>query len=160
MDEIKKKRAEAMYARMCKFLDDLDWQYTRNDEDLMIKCTARGEDLPMDLLITCDIDLQMLQIISLLPFEAPEDKRLDFAIAVDYVNNTLVDGCFDFDVLGGSLFFRISHSFFEYENNSLGFETFEYLIFCACGTIDKFNDKFFMLAKGMLTLEKFLESEA
>jgi hypothetical protein len=51
----------------------------------------------------------------------------------------------------------MTNSFLDAE---LGFETIRYLIFCACATIDKYNDKFLMIAKGMLSLEQFMESEA
>ena len=157
MDEIKIKHASSMYKKLCESMDVLDWEYTKKDEDLQIECSARGEDLPIDLVININPELQMLSLFSRLPFTVSEDKRLDFAVVTSIVNNTMVDGCFDYDISDGNIFFRMTNSFLDAE---LGFETIRYLIFCACATIDKYNDKFLMIAKGMLSLEQFMESEA
>ncbi|MBQ4040152.1 MAG: hypothetical protein IJC91_03355, partial [Oscillospiraceae bacterium] len=134
----------------------LEWKYTKNEEELKVECGARGEDLPIDLVIKCHVDMQLFQLFSHLPFNIPEDKRIDFAIVTAYVNNKMVDGCFDYNVMDGSLFFRMTNSF---NGGKLGFETIKYLIFCACATIDAYNDKFLMVAKGILSLEKFLSDE-
>ena len=157
MDEIKIKHASSMYKKLCESMDLLDWKYTKNEDDLVIECSARGEDLPIDLVININPELQMLSLFSRLPFTVSEDKRLDFAVVTSIVNNTMVDGCFDYDISDGNIFFRMTNSFLDAE---LGFETIRYLIFCACATIDKYNDKFLMIAKGMLSLEQFMESEA
>ena len=157
MDEIKIKHANSMYQKLCESMDLLDWKYTKNEDDLVIECSARGDDLPIDLIIKLNVELQILSLFSHLPFTVPEDKRLDFAVVTSIVNNTMVDGAFDYDISDGNIFFRMTNSFLGAE---LGFETLRYLIFCACTTIDKYNDKFLMIAKGMLSLEQFMESEA
>ena len=33
------------------------------------------------------------------------------------------------------------------------------MIMVSAGTIDNYNDKFFMLSKGMITLQQFIEQE-
>ena len=157
MDDMKLQNAKRMYAKLCEHMDMLNWKYTKNEDELKIECSARGEDLPIELVIQLHPDLQLLHLFSHLPFTVPEDKRLDFAVAISIVNNKMVDGCFDYDISDGHMFFRMTNSFIDAE---LGFETVRYIIFCACATIDKYNDKFLMLAKGMFSLEKFMESEA
>ena len=87
-------------------------------------------------------------------FNVPEEKRLDMALAVSIVNNRLVDGSFDYDVMRGALLFRMTTSFIE---STLSETAFEYMLFCSCGTIDEYNDKFLMLCKGLMPVEKFLE---
>ncbi|MBR6742530.1 MAG: hypothetical protein IKM09_03700, partial [Clostridia bacterium] len=94
-------------------------------------------------------------LISHMPFVIHEDKRLDVAIAVTALNNRLVDGCFDYDIKSGHMFFRMTNSFID---SRLDEEVFAYMLFCACKTIDDYNDKFLMLDKGMLSLEQFLSS--
>ena len=157
MDDMKIQHASDMYAKLCESMDMLDWKYTKIEDELKIECSAQGEDLPMELVIKLHPDLQLLNLFSHLPFTVPEDKRLDFAVAISIANNKMVDGCFDYDLSDGHIFFRMTNSFIDVE---LGFETLRYLIFCSCATIDKYNDKFLMLAKGMFSLEQFMESEA
>ena len=157
MDDMKMQHVSDMYAKLCESMDLLNWKFTKKEEDLMIECGARGEDLPIGLFIKLNPDLQLLSLFSHLPITVPEDKRLDLAVAISLVNNKMVDGCFDYDITDGNVLFRMSKSFLGAE---LGHETIKYLIFCSCSTIDNYNDKFLMLAKGMLSLEQFMESEA
>ena len=157
MDDMKMQHASDMYAKLCESMDLLNWKFTKKEEDLLIESGVRGDDLPIGLFIKLNTDLQLLSLFSHLPIAVPEDKRLDFAVAISLINNKLVDGCFDYDITDGSILFRITNSFLDVV---LGFETLRYLIFCACSIIDNYNDKFLMLAKGMLSLEKFMESEA
>ena len=85
----------------------------------------------------------------------PDDKRLDMAVAVSAANNLLVDGSFDYDIKQGRMFFRMTSSFRE---SLVGKDLFTYMLLCSCKTIDDFNDKFMMLAKGLITLEQFFET--
>ena len=38
-------------------------------------------------------------------------------------------------------------------------DLFEYMIIIAIHTVDKYNDKFFMLAKGQMSIEEFCNQE-
>lgn len=153
-DEMKLQAAVNAYVTLCNALDSQNWKYTKHDSDLKITCTANGEDLPMDLTIKSDPGKQMVMLISRLPFTVPEDKRLDTAVAISVINDRLVDGCFDFDIAGGHIFFRMNNSFMD---SKLSEKVYLYLLFCGCKTIDEYNDKLLMLAKGMITIEKFIE---
>ena len=94
--------------------------------------------------------------MSRFPFDIPEDKRVDAAIAVCVANYYLVDGSFDYDITEGTITFRLTSS---YRESSLGEDLFEYMIMCSAATVDAYNDKFFMLAKGMMTVQQFIEQE-
>lgn len=153
-DEMKLIKAQNIYKTLCGALDHHEWHYEKNDEDLVIRCGAQGDDLPMDIKITVSADRQIVLLISHLPYVISEDKRLDLAIAVSIVNNRLVDGCFDYDVKSGHMFFRMTNSFLE---RTLGEDVFSYMLFCSVQTIDSYNDKFLMLAKDMMSLEQFME---
>lgn len=155
MADAKMIQAKQVYQTLCKALDDNDWHYKKDDEKLKVECGARGDDLPMDLTIHVDADRQLIMLISHLPFVIAEDKRLDVAVAVSYINNMLVDGCFDYDVTSGHLFFRMTNSFIESQIHAA---VCMYLIYCACQTIDEYNDKLLMVGKGMLSIEQFIES--
>lgn len=148
--------AKATFETLCKTLDSHEWYYEKNEEKLSVNCSAKGDDFPVELEIEVDADRMLVMLISHLPFTIKEDKRLDAAIAISVVNNMMLDGCFDFDIRSGHIFFRMTNSFIE---STLGQEYFTYLLFCACQTIDEYNDKFLMIEKGVISVEQFIASE-
>ncbi len=150
-------QAKAVFATLCQALDKHEWHFEKDEEKLAIECGAQGEDLPMKITVKVDADRMLIMLLSHLPFVIQEDKRLDVAIAVSAINNALVDGCFDYDVASGHMFFRMTNSFLE---STISEEVFSYMLFCSCQTIDEYNDKFLMLAKGMISIEQFLASLA
>ncbi len=154
-DEKQLVQAKATYDTFCRMLDNNDWNYKKNEEKLTIECGAQGDDLPMEITVKVDADRQVVMVLSHLPFVIKEDKRLEVAIAVSAINNALVDGCFDYDLANGRLYFRMTNSFLQ---STLGEDAFKYLLYCSCQTIDEYNDRFLMLAKGMLTIEQFLSA--
>ena len=152
-DAAKQAQAEIIFEGFCQMLDQEKWHYKKDPEKLTIECGAQGDDLPMELNIHIDAERLLILLISHLPYKIQEDKRLDVAVAVSSVNNILVDGCFDYDIASGNLFFRMTNSF---RDSMLGADLYKYLVYCSCQTIDEYNDKFLMIGKGMLSIEQFL----
>lgn len=158
MGELKNlEQAKAVFAALCHALDRHEWRYKKDEGKLSIKCGAQGDDLPMDITVEVDADRMLVMLISHMPFVIQEDKRIEAAVAVSAVNNALADGCFDYDVTSGDIFFRMTNSFID---SLLGEDVFSYMLFCSCKTIDEFNDKFLMLGKGLLSVEQFLSTLA
>jgi hypothetical protein len=158
MAELKNlEQAKLAFATLCRTLEKNDWRYKKDEEALSIECGAQGEDLPMEFSVRVDADRMLVMLLSHMPFKIAEDKRLDVAIAVSAINNALVDGCFDYDVATGNMFFRMTNSIIE---SSLGEEVFAYMLFCSCQTIDEYNDKLLMVAKGILPIEQCLKTLA
>lgn len=71
-------------------------------------------------------------------------------------NYGLVNGAFDYDISDGEICFRMSQS---YRESILGAEVCNYMLLASMHTIDKYNDRFMMLSKGMIDLQKFVELE-
>ncbi len=147
--------ARETFDTLCRALDKDNWKYKKNEEDLEVECTVHGEDLPMDVTFRVRPDKMVITLLSHIPFVINEDKRIDAAIAVSAVNNMLVDGCFDYNVTSGHIFFRMAHSFVD---SKISEEVFIYMLICSCQTIDDYNDKFLMLSKGMMSLDQFIAS--
>lgn len=145
--------AKANYNALCKKLDEMGWKYEKFEEDFVIKSGVRGEDLPIEFIIVVNPDTQIIRYMSQLPFNVGEDKRIDTAIAVCAANNGLVDGNFDYDVLTGEIIYRMTANFRE---SLLGGDVFEYMVIVSSKIVDKYNDRFLMLSKGMLSIEQFL----
>lgn len=150
------KEAKKVFDSLVKMLDDRDWKYEKHEDELLIRSGIKGEDLPIEFLMVVKPKNQLVQFLSKLPFSFPDDKRVDGAIAICAANYGLIDGSFDYDISDGEIIFRLNSS---YRESVLGPDLFEYMIMVSASTIDNYNDKFFMLAKGMLTIQQFLEQE-
>jgi len=149
------KMGQNVYETICKMFDDRGFRYERHDEDLVITSTVSGEDIPMDMLFIVRPERQIVQLLSPLPFKIPDEKTVDLALAVTHANDGLIDGSFDFDMAKGRIDFRLTSSYIE---SILGKELFEYMLMVSAHTVDEYNDKFMMIAKGMYSLEDFIKN--
>lgn len=152
-DEKKLEQARATFATLCRMLENAQWKFDKDEEKLSVRCGAQGDDLPIELKIEVDAGRMLTMVISQLPLMVQEDKRLDVAIAITAINNALANGSFDYDVLSGRIFFRMTNSFCD---SVLGEELFAYMVYASCQIVDEYNDKLLMLAKGMVSIEQFL----
>lgn len=154
VEEREMKQAKFVYETVCKALENNGWKYTREEEDLVIRCGARGEDLPMDIVIVVNPEAQVVSLFSPMPYKIKEDKRVEAALAVCVANRGMVNGSFDYDLVEGIIHFRVVSS---YRESILGEELFNYMLMIAAGTVDIYNDKFLMISNGMMSFEQFLE---
>ena len=154
--EMELRKAREVYSNLVNMLDTRDWKYEKFDDDLVIRSGIKGDDLPIEFIVFIKPDNQVVQFISKLPFNIPEDKRVDAAIAVCVANYGLVDGSFDYDISDGEIRYRLTCS---YRESYLGADLFEYMIMCAASTVDDYNDRFFLLSKGEIDLQDFIERE-
>ncbi|MBE6656642.1 MAG: hypothetical protein E7609_07260 [Ruminococcaceae bacterium] len=156
MAEVNMQKAKEIFDALVDMLDTRDWKYEKFEEDLVIKSGIKGDDLPIEFIVVVKPKNQVVQLLSRLPFQIPEEKRVDAAIAICVANNGLVDGSFDYDIAEGNITFRLTTS---YRESTLGADLFEYMILVSAGTIDDYNDKFFMIAKDMMSVQQFIEKE-
>ncbi len=152
-DEKQRKQARAAFQALCEMLEEKDWHYEKDAENFFIICGAQGEDLPMKIRIEVDAERQLIMLLSQIPFTIPEDRRTALAVAVSAANNGMIDGSFDYDYLGGDIVFRMTSSF---RDSLVGKDLFEYMLLCSCFTIDRYNDKFLMVAKSDMSYEDIL----
>ena len=156
-NEQKILKGQEAFANICKMMDDHNWRYTKDEEKLKIKCTLHGDDIPVDFLMKVDTDRCIVSYISWMPFNMPEDKRVEGAVAVCVAGYGLVDGSFDYDISDGEITFRLTAS---YQGGvELTPDLFEYMVYVATSTVDNYNDKFLALSKGTITLQQFIDGE-
>lgn len=153
-DAAKRRNAQKMYGVICGALEKKGVQYTRDEERLTVRFNARGNDLPMEITMTADLRRQMVVVLSPLPQDVNPDRRLDMAVAVAVANNTIADGCFDYDLNSGRLFFRMNNSFIDCR---YGEELVDYMINWSCAAIDHYNDRLVLLGTGGMDLQQFIE---
>ena len=154
MADLDYRKAGEVYSTLISMLNNIGWSYEKDEENFVIKSGVNGDDLPVEFIVVVKPTNEVVQFISHLPFKMPEDKRIDGAIAINVINWNLVDGSFDYNIANGSIVFRMTSS---YRESFLGEELFKYLIMVAATTVDEYNDKLFMLAKGMVSIQKFIE---
>lgn len=155
-EEVNMGKAKEVYNTLIKMLDNRDWHYEKHEEDLLITSGVKGEDLPIEFIMVVKPQQQVVQFLSRLPFNMPEDKRVEGALAICVANYGLVDGSFDYDINDGEIRYRLTSS---YRESTLSEDVFEYMIMVAATTVDEYNDKFFMIAKDMMTIQQFIEKE-
>lgn len=146
--------ATRTYETLCAALDSRQWKYRRNDEEMAVEYIVNGDDIPMRFIFRIDAERAIVRLFSPMPLSVKEATRMDVAVAVSMINNRLVNGCFDFDVTDGELRFRVCNSF---RDSLLGPEAFLYLLSMGIRVVEEYNDKLFMLATGVISLEKFIE---
>ena len=148
--------AKAVYDTVCEALGDREWHFDADPEKMMIRTGVIGDDLPMDIVIDVNVGRQLLLVVSVLPMTVPEDRRVEMAVAISFINNILVDGSFGFDLKSGRIIFRLTSSFIE---STIGKDAFQYMLSCSCSMIDEFNDKLMMISHGMLSADDFISSQ-
>ena len=154
-DQKKIEQAKKVFKLIQDAMDGMKWKYNVKDE-YHIETGARGDDLPIELNVSVDPDKALIMVISHIPVVVSEDKRIDVAMAVTYINNILVNGCFDYDISSGYCFFRMCNSYLD---SYIGADVVKYMLLVSCQTIDEYNDKLLMIAKDMMTIQQFIASE-
>ncbi len=155
MDEaLNKQKAKEVFEQLCRVLTEEDIKFERFDDDLVVTYGIIGDDLPMQFVVIVDADAQVISFLSPMEFTVAEDKRLELAVAICEVNKHFINGSFEYDVQKGDIRFKIVTTF---RDSTLGDEAFKYMYHLSAITVDKFNDKFLALSKGMIDIEKFVE---
>ena len=155
-EEIKAARAKKAYSDLCTHLDAIGLKYTRHDDDKVITLIMNGDDLPMEIVLAVRERHEVIQLLSYIRPKAPEDKRIDAAIAVNVANYDIVYGSFDYDISDGEICWRAT---LPYCDSAITKEQVYYLVMASAAAIDRYNDKFLMLNKGMMTLEQFIANK-
>lgn len=148
------QNAENVFNTIIKMLDSIKFHYETDTSDgmFMVTCTVNGDDIPMKVFMFVRPEREIVSLLSPIPVKVPEDKRVEMALAVTMANFGMIDGSFDYDLERGEIRFRLTESFVE---SLLGAEQFRYMLGVSVNTVDRFNDRFLMLAKGMMTLDQF-----
>ncbi len=149
---------EKVYATLCSALDNRNWTYEKIEDDKekpAVYFGVGGDDIPMKFFVIVDSRMQIIRVTSPLPFKFCEEKRVEGAIAIGMATSVIANGCFDYDITDGSVAYRITSVF---RDSVIGEELINYLINCACALIDRFNDKFLAIDKGVLSVEDFYKS--
>jgi hypothetical protein len=150
-------KAKAVYDTVCAALDRMKWVYDKEEEELAITTGAKGTDLPIDIVIRVLPEAEVLSVQVPFAFEVPDEHSIDVAIAVTAANYGLIRGCFDYDMTTGDLRFRICAPYNG--NTTLAEDVVEMLVLIAATTVDSYQTRLLMVAKGVVTPSQFLAEE-
>ena len=150
-------KARAVYDTACATLDKMKWVYDKEEEELAITTGAKGTDLPIDIVIRVIPEAEVLSVQVPFAFEVPDEHSIDVAIAVSAANYGLIRGCFDYDMTTGDLRFRICAPYNG--NTTLAEDVVEMLVLIAATTVDSYQTRLLMVAKGVVTPSQFLAEE-
>ncbi len=153
--EPRKVAANAAYDMLCNTLDSAGWNYDKNTEKKTVSTGMASEDLNIMFGIQVSEERQLITLDSGLPFTVPEEHRLNMAVGINEVNRRLMEGMFKFNFKTGNLYFRITASF---ENSPLSEKDILHMLLYSGKTVDTYNDKIFLLSKGVLSVEQFFEA--
>ncbi len=148
------ERSQKVFEALCKELDSREWKYKKDEDKLKVNFIVTGDDIPIPISAVVEDKQQIITFLSPLYDEFPEDKRTEGAIAVSYVNNKLVDGCFDYSIDDGTIMFRLTNSYLD---SDMGDELFSYIVDLSITMVDEFNDLFKRLVVGSMTLKEFMD---
>lgn len=153
MGEDKKiKRAQKVYKNMCAELKKHGIKFGENEKDLETFFRVTGDDLPMDFIVKVDAERELVRLNSTLPVTFKEGNLIQGAVATCQLNYVLADGCFDYSVTDGTITYKMTSS---YKDSLLSGEVFVYLVGIAMGTVERYNDKLYMLAEEKISLAEF-----
>ena len=156
IEEKKIELANNVYKTLCEAIDKREWNYKKDEENLVVFFGVSGDDIPMDFILAVDVERQLIRLMSPMPFKMTESKRMEGAIATCVATYWLADGSFDYDITDGSIIFRMTASFRE---SIIGEGLLQYMISCSCTMVDEYNDKFLAIDKGLLSITDFISSK-
>lgn len=149
-------RAQEIYQAVTAYLEKKNLPYEPHPDAGLVHLEINRDVLPMHIFLRAVDSSDALQVICPQGTKVPVEKRTDVAVAVSVANYGMVNGGFDLNIKDGSLHFRLCHSC---KAGLPDDEQLRYLIGCAASTMKQYQERFFMLIKGMIDLEKFLELE-
>lgn len=154
VNERKLNEAKVVYSTLCSTLDNMKWNYNREEDKLIVRTSAVGDDLSMKLYIKVDADRSVMYLKSGMPFSVPKEKIDDMMQAVIVANWAMLNGSFEMDRSDGYTAFKVVIPFME---SLISEKVCKYMIDMSCRMIDIFNDKFLAVVENRMTLAEFEE---
>ena len=148
----KESEAKVMFNTLCQTLDNMNWRYEKDAQNLVVRTSAVGQGLSMKLNLHVDADRQVMYLKSPMPFAIPQNVYDTVAKAAIIANYSMLNGSFEFDFDTGYLGFKMVVPYME---SILSEKVCHYLIILSCNMTDKFNNKFQALAEGRMSVSEF-----
>lgn len=154
MDKI--QTANAVIASIVKFLDTKKLEYTYEPEEHKVRVTIYGEDFPVTLSITANVEQERLDLFSHIPFKVKSEGRdVQVAMAIAAVNDTLVFGRFVLYPDQHACTYESTQYFSQLEGFDVDYA--ESVVMPAYVTVEEYNDKLYAINEGIPDVQKFID---
>lgn len=153
----KEDRARTMYGTICQTMDDMDWRYTKKEDDANLYVTTASKGGNCDVIyvnIAVGIKNSSIYVYSPMTFKVPQERRDDVALAITRINWTMLNGCFDMNYADGYLSFKVADFFLD---SILGSEVVKYMILVVCSMVDKHIKYILDVIDGRMTIAELEE---
>lgn len=157
IDEKKMELAKQVYKTLCYAIERREWKFGKDEEKLLVHFGVSGDDIPMQFILVVDAERQLIRLMSPMPYKMSEGKRMEGAITTCAASYGMADGSFDYDLSDGEIVFRMTASFRE---SLIGEGLLQYMISCSCAMVDKYNDQFLAIDKGLMSITDFIAKES
>lgn len=157
IDENKMELAKQVYNTLCNAIEKREWKFDKKEEKLLVYFGVTGNDIPMQFILVVDAERQLIRLMSPMPYNMSEEKRMEGAIAACAASFGMADGSFDYDLSDGKIVFRMTASFRE---SSIGEGLLQYMISYSCAVVDEYNDQFLAIDKGLMSITDFITKES
>ena len=156
MADVNYTAAKKVFNKIDAYLKAKDWKYDKDTDKLEFTYQVGGDDLPMRFTLFVDAERELIRLLSFMPFDFAEDKRIEGAVAVCVANYGMVNGCFGYDISDGSIFHKLAVAYKDIEVTD---ELIAYIMGLGMAMVDQYNDRFFALNKGFITIADFMNKE-
>lgn len=150
----KKKQIDFVLKNIIKALDEERIEHSNDEENINISCMTHKFGLHIDFMFKINAENMSVMLISELPCIVKRSRTEDLAAAVCFINNFTANGCFDFDIDNGKIFFRMTNCFCD---SLIGKEAYDYMINCLLSMLDEYSEQFKLLAEGSISLDEFVD---
>lgn len=152
LDEKKLSEAKIVFGTMCSMLDNRKWNYNKDEEKLIIRTSAVGDDLSIKIYIKVDANRSVMFLKSPMPFTTTRRNVYDVMEAVTIANWAMLNGMFEMDIDQGYVGFKVVVPFME---SIISEPLCKYMLDMSCRMVDTFNDKLVAVAEGRMTINEF-----
>lgn len=154
VDETDFINAQRVYKSVCEALDEHDFEYQKFEEDLVLTFAYDICGESMVFILQAQAELKLVRILSMMKQTFPEERRIEGALAVNYVNYSMNDGSFDLSVDDGEVYFKLTTSIRE---SLISPELVLYMIDYSRHACEMFCGNLAKLAKGEISLNEFVD---
>ncbi len=156
--EKERKQADEVYQNLINIFERMEYPYdvieSGNDIEKVLHIRSAGEDLPMEFFIVIDAYFQQFKVKSPQPVRFSKEQIPDAAELICAINDVIRFGYFALDVEDGSVMFNYFHLFMD---SLVSPDLWGFLVKTSAQIVDEYNDKFLMLAKGMIDKDSLMK---
>jgi len=147
------QKAKQVFRTVCDMIEHKNWSHKKDEEKRQVQILLRGKCEPIPIMFTVDEEPPLLMVKAEVSVRIKEERRADAAQAICAINNTLVNGLFDYDLCSGEVIFRISNSHMDIDISE---DTVFDLLLCTVRSVDEHTQELVRINNGELSAAELI----